>query len=44
MQAKGLKIKIQENINNIKKNKKYIDKIKKYLKEIQNDYKNKEVK
>ena len=44
LQAKGLKIKIQENINNIKKNKKYIDKIKKYLKEIQNDYKNKEVK
>ena len=44
LQAKGLKIKIQENINNIKKNKKDIDKIKKYFKEIQNDYKNKEVK
>ena len=44
LQTKGLKIKIQENINNIKKNKKDIDKIKKYLKEIQNDYKNKEVK
>ena len=44
LQAKGLKIKIQENINNIKKNKKDIEKIKKYLKEIQNDYKNKEVK
>lgn len=44
LQANGLKIKIQENINNIKKNKKDIDKIKKYLKEIQNDYKNKEVK
>lgn len=45
LQSNGLKIKIQENINNIKKNKKDIDKIKKYLKEIQNDYKNnKEVK
>ena len=45
LQSNGLKIKIQENINNIKKNKKDIDKIKKYLKEIQNDYRNnKEVK
>lgn len=44
LQAKGLKIKIQENINNINKNKKDIDKIKKYLKEIQNNYRNKEVK
>ena len=44
LQSKGLKIKIQENINNIKKNKKDIDKIKKYLKEIQNNYRNKEVK
>ena len=44
LQSNGLKIKIQENINNIKKNKKDIDKIKKYFKEIQNDYKNKEVK
>ena len=44
LQSNGLKIKIQENINNIKKNKKDIDKIKKYIKEIQNDYKNKEVK
>ena len=44
LQSNGLKIKIQENINNIKKNKKYIDKIKKYLKEIQNNYRNKEVK
>lgn len=43
LQSKGLKIKIQENVNNIKKNKKDIDKIKKYLKEIQNDYNNKEV-
>ena len=44
LQSNGLKIKIQENINNIKKNKKDIDKIKKYLKEIQNNYRNKEVK
>lgn len=44
LQAKGLEIKIQENINNINKNKKDIDKIKKYLKEIQNNYRNKEVK
>ena len=45
LQSNGLKIKIQENINNIKKNKKDIDKIKKYLKEIQIDYRiNKEVK
>lgn len=42
LQSKGLKIKIQENINNIKKNKKDVNKIKKYFKEIQNDYKNKE--
>ena len=39
LQSNGL-----ENINNIKKNKKDIDKIKKYLKEIQNNYRNKEVK
>lgn len=44
LQSKGLKIKIQENIDNIKKNKKDADKMKKYLKEIQNDYSNKEVK
>lgn len=41
LQSKGLKIKIQENIDNIKKNKKDSDKIKKYLKEIQSDYNNK---